>query len=106
MELDEIKRVRLEKLNNLKADGSDPYAGGFIPSHSIAQALGTFSEGQEVALAGRIMANRSHGKVVFADIQDQTGQIQLFFRREKRDGTDIFKIGFDGIDHDSNVNCD
>ena len=82
MELDEIKRVRLEKLNNLRAQGLDPYAGGFVPSHTIAQALGAFSEGQEVALAGRLIANRSHGKVVFADIQDQTGKMQLFIKAD------------------------
>lgn len=82
MELDEIKRVRLEKLNNLRIEGLDPYAGGFIPSYSIAQALENFNEGQEVALAGRIMANRSHGKVVFADIQDQTGKMQLFIKAD------------------------
>ncbi|HBO98005.1 MAG TPA: lysine--tRNA ligase [Candidatus Omnitrophica bacterium] len=82
MELDEIKRVRLEKLNNLRAEGLDPYAGGFLPSHTVAQALGAFSEGQEVALAGRLIANRSHGKVVFADIQDQTGKIQLFIKAD------------------------
>ncbi len=82
MELDEIKRVRLEKLQHLHAEGLDPYAGGFIPSHSITQALENFSEGQEVALAGRIMANRSHGKVVFADIQDQTGKMQLFIKAD------------------------
>ena len=82
MELDEIKRVRLEKLNNLRAEGLDPYAGGFVPSHAIAQALGAFSEGQEVALAGRLIANRSHGKVVFADIQDQTGKMQLFIKAD------------------------
>ena len=82
MELDEIKRVRLEKLNNLRAEGLDPYAGGFVPSHTIAQTLGAFSEGQEVALAGRLIANRSHGKVVFADIQDQTGKMQLFIKAD------------------------
>ena len=88
MELDEIKRVRLEKLNNLRAEGLDPYAGGFCPSHTVAQALGAFSEGQEVALAGRLIANRSHGKVVFADIQDQTGKMQLFI---KADALNIIK---------------
>ncbi len=82
MELDEIKRVRLEKLDNLRAEGLDPYAGGFLPSHTVAQALGAFSEGQEVALAGRLIANRSHGKVVFADIQDQTGKMQLFIKAD------------------------
>ena len=82
MELDEIKRVRLEKLQNLKAEGLEPYAGGFVPTRSIAQTLKDFNEGQEVALAGRIVANRSHGKVVFADIQDQTGKMQLFIKAD------------------------
>lgn len=82
MELDEIKKVRLEKLSNLRAGGLDPYAGGFVPSHTVAQVLGAFSEGQDVALAGRLIANRSHGKVVFADIQDQTGKMQLFIKAD------------------------
>lgn len=82
MELDEIKKVRLEKLSNLRAGGLDPYAGGFVPSHTVARVLGAFSEGQDVALAGRLIANRSHGKVVFADIQDQTGKMQLFIKAD------------------------
>src|SRR3989344_5741547 len=82
MELDEIKRVRLEKLQNLKAEGLEPYAGGFVPTRSIAQTLKDFNEGQEVALAGRLIANRSHGKVIFADIQDQTGKMQLFIKTD------------------------
>lgn len=82
MELDEIKKVRLEKLSNLRAGGLDPYAGGFVPLQTVAQALGAFSEGQDVALAGRLIANRSHGKVVFADIQDQTGKMQLFIKAD------------------------
>ncbi len=82
MEPDEIKRVRLEKLDHLRKSGIDPYAGGFTPSANITDVLASFQEGQEVALAGRLLANRSHGKVVFADIQDQTGRIQLFIKAD------------------------
>ena len=85
MELDEIKKVRLEKLNNLRAGGLDPYEGGFKPCDTISHALAGFQEGKEVALAGRLVANRSHGKVVFADIQDQTGKIQLFIKADAGD---------------------
>ncbi len=80
MELDEIKRVRLAKLDNLKGEGINPYGGRFPLSGSIAETLRHFAEEKEVVLAGRLMASRSHGKVLFADIQDQTDKIQLFVK--------------------------
>ncbi|MBI5415426.1 MAG: lysine--tRNA ligase, partial [Candidatus Omnitrophica bacterium] len=55
MELDEIKKVRLEKLGNLRAGGLDPYGDGFKPLDAVAQVLATFTEGREVALAGRLV---------------------------------------------------
>jgi lysyl-tRNA synthetase class 2 len=80
MEFDEIKRIRLAKLDNLKADGLNPYGGRFPLSGSIAETLRHFEEGREVVLAGRLLASRSHGKIMFADIQDKTDKIQLFIK--------------------------
>jgi lysyl-tRNA synthetase class 2 len=80
MEIEEIRKVRLEKLNHLRDSGAQPYGGRFEPTGTIAAELANFAEGREVVLAGRVMANRSHGKVIFADIQDQTGKIQLFIK--------------------------
>ncbi len=80
MELDEIKRVRIEKHDQLKAAGILPYGRKFEATDSVANTLAHFADGKEVKLAGRMIANRSHGKVTFADLQDQTGKIQLFIK--------------------------
>ncbi len=78
MEVDEIKQVRIEKLNKLLALGLEPYGRRFLPTHSIAQVLQNFVEETPVTLAGRILANRAHGKAIFMDLADQTSKIQLY----------------------------
>src|SRR3989339_603109 len=80
MEVDEIKRIRIEKIKNLKDIGINPYGGKFGPIDDIKSILDAFQEEKEVVIAGRLMAVRSHGKVLFADILDQTGSIQLFIK--------------------------
>ncbi len=80
MEVDEIKSVRIEKRDQLRGLGIVPYGARFEPTSAISAALENFIEGQAIKVAGRLVANRSHGKVIFADLQDQTGKIQLFIK--------------------------
>ncbi|MDD3374591.1 MAG: lysine--tRNA ligase [Candidatus Omnitrophica bacterium] len=80
MEIEEIKRIRNEKLDNLKSKGLNPYGGKFIRTTSVSGALSNFEEGKEVIVAGRIMASRTHGKVIFMDLVDLSGKIQLFIK--------------------------
>lgn len=94
MEVDEIRNVRIEKLNKLIARNLEPYGRRFIVSESVAEALAGFTEEKEVTLAGRIMANRRHGKVMFADLRDQTGKIQLFIKANTV-GPELFEIAED-----------
>ncbi len=82
METNEIRSVRLEKLANLQAKGISAYGGRYTVSGNIKETLAGFSDGKEVSLAGRIVANRKHGKVLFIDIQDQTGKIQLYIKAD------------------------
>ena len=82
MEIDALKDVRLEKLEKLRSKGSDPYGSRFVLTSSVAQVLNNFTEGQEVVLAGRVMASRNHGKVYFLDLMDQTGRMQLFVKAD------------------------
>ncbi len=82
MEVNEIKNVRIEKLKNLETKGVRPYGQRFDRSESIASALNPFQENKSVILAGRIMAHRKHGKVVFMDLQDQTAKIQLYIKSD------------------------
>jgi len=49
---------------------------------SVSETLKRFEEGKLAQLAGRMVAFRSHGKVAFADLQDQTGKIQLFLKMD------------------------
>ena len=87
--LEEIRKIRLEKVSKLREMGINPY-----PSKAkgapikISDALGMMD--QEVEVAGRIMAWREHGNVIFADLRDETGKIQLWF--QKNNLGDSFKI--------------
>ncbi len=91
MEPAEIKSVRLAKLKNLQSKNLNAYGGKFVRSESIQSALANFSEGRQVTLAGRIVANRKHGKVLFVDLLDQTGKIQLYIKSDII-GEKIFSI--------------
>ena len=80
MEVDEIKQVRLDKLGKLQEHGINAFGSKFETTSSIQDTLDQFKEEKEVVLAGRMVAVRSHGKVMFADLQDQTGRMQLFIK--------------------------
>ncbi len=82
MDINEIRKIRIEKLGHLKSRGICPYGEAFPRSGSISSVLKGFDEGRKVALAGRIVANRRHGKVFFLDIQDQTDKIQLYLKKD------------------------
>ena len=79
IKLNELQRQRLEKLSKIKKLNLDPYPQPNLSQKStIEDAL--MSLGKSVEVAGRIMSLRGHGKILFADLQDQTGKIQLFFQ--------------------------
>ena len=75
-ELSEVHRLRREKLAELQRNGQDPYqvTKYEVSAHS-RQVIENFEqmEGQEVALAGRLMSKRVMGKASFANIQDLKG---------------------------------
>src|SRR2546427_5668171 len=69
----------------MRAAGVDPYSRGFKPTHSTAEARALLGEGERtepVAVAGRLMVKRLMGGSVFADLQDQSGRLQLFASRD------------------------
>ncbi|MDN5348581.1 MAG: lysyl-tRNA synthetase, class [Clostridia bacterium] len=82
VEVNELMAVRLEKLEELRRRGIDPYGGRFDQTHLSSQVKNHYEtlEGQEVALAGRLVAKRGHGKATFADILDSQGRIQIHAR--------------------------
>jgi lysyl-tRNA synthetase, class II len=81
----ELRAVRLQKVEELKQLGLNPYAYSWEISHSMAALQEQFVElpaGEEaefaVSLAGRIMARRVFGKLAFFGLQDETNSIQLY----------------------------
>ncbi len=80
MELDEIRQIREQKREALKAAGIAPYGARFDNATSVQDILAGFAEEKPVVAAGRLMALRDHGKVFFADLMDRTGRLQLFFK--------------------------
>lgn len=82
MELNEIIQQRKAKLESLRTKGIVPYGNVFSGRVEIGEALKDFQEGKAVALSGRIMAKRAHGKVVFWDIKDSTGKIQVYLKED------------------------
>lgn len=83
---DQVER-RLEELAHLRAAGLNPYPVSFDKSHSAQDILATFSDENPealstVAIAGRIMAIRRMGKASFFHIQDDSGRIQVYLKRD------------------------
>ena len=84
---DQIK-VRREKLAQLQAEGMDPFTITRFVSTTTAQEIKDHfdeMEGKPVSIAGRLMSKRGMGKVSFCDLQDKTGRIQLYARKDEMD---------------------
>lgn len=102
-DLNFVQRARREKLDALAARGIDPFAYSFDRTHGTAAAIalqpeGKQEEGETVRVAGRIVAWRAHGKTTFAHLADETGRIQLYFKKDQLGDDaysmlDLFDIG-------------
>ncbi len=88
-----VLKARREKHDALIARGIAPYAYRFARTHSAAAAvaaLGDSAEGEKVSVAGRIVAWRGQGKTSFAHLADDSGRIQLYFRKDDL-GEELFE---------------
>lgn len=98
--IEELRKVRIQKLEQLKKQGIDPYPVQTDRTHSVGQALNAFGQltetSQQVTLAGRVKSIRIHGKLIFGNIEDETGSIQFLVRADKV-GDELFK-NFDLLD--------
>ena len=87
-DLSEILKVRREKLAALRAEGRDPFKETrFDVTHHAQDIKDNFDalEGSVVRVAGRLMSKRGMGKVSFCDLQDKSGRIQLYARKDEMD---------------------
>ena len=83
LDLNEILRVRRQKLSELQQQGKDPFhVVKYERTNNIGEIIKNFEhfEGKEVSLAGRIMSKRGMGKASFFDIQDREGRIQIYIK--------------------------
>jgi len=81
--LQELKRTRREKLDQLRELGINPYPYEYDVTHradDILENFSDFEENETVRLAGRLMAIRRMGKASFAHIQDSTAKIQIYVK--------------------------
>ena len=87
-DLGELLRIRREKLKALQDEGHDPFQiTKFDVTHHTQDIKDNFDamEGAEVSVAGRLMSKRGMGKVSFCDLQDKTGRIQIYARKDEMD---------------------
>ena len=83
-ELSEQEKVRREKLQAIRDLGIDPYPAALFPVDNDSQSIkDNFEEGKKVIIAGRLMSRRIQGKASFAELQDSSGRIQLYFNRDE-----------------------
>ena len=84
IELSEQELLRRASLKKLREMGIDPYPAALFPVNAYAEEIKqNFEDGKEVCLAGRMMSQRIMGKASFAEIQDASGRIQVYFNRDE-----------------------
>jgi len=102
-EYNSLEKIRLQKLEELRAEGIETYPTRAQRTHLSTEAIAEFESKEaagievKVTLAGRIRASRAMGKVSFAHIEDGAGKVQLFFRANEvgKERVDFFNKMFD-----------
>ncbi len=98
-ELNQVMRVRREKLGKLREQGLDPYPNKYQANAFAARLLSKYDsietgehvEDRKFRLAGRIMSKRGHGKASFGHLMDRTGRIQFYARKDVL-GDDLYEL--------------
>jgi lysyl-tRNA synthetase class 2 len=81
-EENELILQKKAKLDAITKSGIYAYGGRFDVTSTVKELTDNFTEGKSVALAGRLMACREHGKAKFYDLKDSTGKIQLYVKAD------------------------
>src|SRR3972149_7687430 len=89
MELSDLERERLSKVERLRARGVEPYPPRVERTHTTAEAIAAYeaAEPSQASIAatvtGRLVLFRAMGKASFAHLEDGAGRLQLYFRRDE-----------------------
>jgi lysyl-tRNA synthetase class 2 len=99
--IDEIRAARLKKIEILKSKGIDPYPAKVSRDFSVAEVKENFKdfeyEGKEFSVAGRVMAIRGQGAILFAVIFDGTEKIQAIVKKDELPA-EVFSLFTDTVD--------
>ncbi len=81
---DALMQDRIQKVETWRQHGIDPYPASFRRTHTTEQIRTTESQigAAEIAIAGRLMTLRGHGKTAFAHLQDGSGRLQIYVRQD------------------------
>lgn len=94
--LEELREIRIKKLESLRQAGVNPYPSKPERSFLIADVLAEFDDlsqkSEEIVLAGRLMAMRGQGALIFADLKDGSSNIQTLFKKDNFSDEDFEKI--------------
>jgi lysyl-tRNA synthetase class 2 len=98
-----LEKIRLQKIDQLRAQGVEPYPTRAERTHTSVEAIAAFEAAEKeelevkVILAGRVRAARAMGKLSFVQVEDGAGKVQLFFRSNElgQDRVDFFNKMFD-----------
>ncbi len=94
--MSELEEIRRQKLQKIKSLGNNPYPQPNLVNRQTTQEARAMMD-QTVLVAGRLLLLRGHGKILFADLHDRSGKIQLFFEqntlKEKMDQVKLFDLG-------------
>ena len=107
MELNDLEKIRQEKIEQLRQKGFEPYPTRAEVSHSMGESLGIFAEYEKtkqentpapiVCVGGRMRSKRPMGKLAFSHIEDGSGRLQLMLRVNElgQEQVDLFNDLFD-----------
>ena len=108
MEFSDLEKIRIEKIERMRANGVEPYPTRASVTHTVAEAIKAFESSEQVAqgatpepvqvcLAGRLRSMRLMGKLIFAHVEDGSGRLQLFMRVNElgEEAMERFRLDFD-----------
>ncbi|MDP2685469.1 MAG: lysine--tRNA ligase [bacterium] len=96
IDINNERDIRLRKLSELRGVGINPYPAKVDRTHNISDAL-KLTEGETAKIAGRIMMKRDMGKLTFCHLQDESGRIQIAFKKDDL-GEESYKLFTKKID--------
>jgi lysyl-tRNA synthetase class 2 len=102
--IEELRSVRLEKINILKAAGMDPYPAEVPRDYSISEIKKRFdelappSQAQFLSIAGRVIVTRGQGAIIFVVVQDGPDRLQAVLKKDEL-SEDVFDLFINTVDN-------